>query len=113
MSNAVSLSDIKFALFTAKLRRMDNNSVCQIAAITPGTTIQVDCSNVSRLRMRSEAIRFGKSRLTVSPLDRGHIADVILRTRLHHGLDEVRKTWGVGIKALLAEPKYVLKGGRA
>ena len=110
---AVSLSDLKFALFTARMRRTSNSRVAQLAAVTAGTMIEVDCSTAGRLRLRDDAIRFGKSHVTATPLDRGHIALLIERTRWQHGLAEVRKTWGVGIKALRAEPRYVLKGGAA
>lgn len=108
---AVALSDVKLALLTARMRRNSGGQVCQIAAVTAGTTIAVDCSTPGRLRMRADAMRMGKSRVTASPLDRGHIAYLIERVRWQHGLGEVRKTWGVGIKALRAEPRYVLNGG--
>jgi len=109
----INVSDIKFALFTSRLRRTSNGRVCQIAAVTIGPLIEVDCSTAGRLRMRDDAIRLGKSRVTVTPMDRGHIARLIERTRQQHGLKEVRKTWGLGIKALLAEPRYALNGGAA
>lgn len=109
----IKASDLKFALFTARLRRISSGRVAQIAAVTTGTMIEVDCSTAGRLRLRDDAIRLGKSRVTVTPLDRGHLARLIERTRWQHGLNEVRKTWGVGIKTLLAEPRYVLNGGAA
>ena len=109
----IKVSDLKFALFTTRLRRASNGRVAQIAAVTVGTLIEVDCSTAGRLRLRDDAIRLGKSRMTVTPLDRGHIGRLIERTRWQHGLAEVRKTWGVGIKALLAESRYVLNGGAA
>lgn len=109
----IKVSDLKFALASYRLRRYTGGQTCQIAAITAGTIIEVDCSSAGRLRMRTDALRLGKSHLTVSPMNRGHIGDLIERTRVFHGRAEVRKTWGVGIKALLAEPRYVLNGGAA
>jgi hypothetical protein len=45
-------------------------------------------------------------------MDRGHISELFERVRLHHGIPEVRKTFGCGIKALRAEPRWTLFGGR-
>lgn len=109
----IKVSDLKFALAAYRLRRYTGGGTCQVAAITVGSLIEADCSSAGRLRMRSDAMRMGKSRVTVTPMIRGHIGDLIERTRLCHGLAEVRKTWGAGIKALLAEPRYVLNGGAA
>ena len=109
----IKVSDLKLALAACRLRRYTGGKTCQIAAITAGTIIEVDCRSAGRLRLRTDALRLGKSRLTVTPMNRGHIGDLIERTRVFHGLAEVRKTWGVGIKALLAEPRYVLNGGAA
>lgn len=109
----IKASDLKFALAAHKLRRHTSGKTCQVAAITAGPLIEADCSSAGRLRMRADALRMGKSRVTVTPMNRGHIGGLIERTRVFHGLAEVRKTWGVGIKALLAEPRYVLNGGAA
>lgn len=109
----IKVSDLKFALAAHRLRRFTGGGTCQVAAITAGTLIEVDCSSAGRLRLRTDALRLGKSRVTVTPMTRGHIGDLIERTRVCHGLAEVRKTWGAGIKALLAEPRYVLNGGAA
>jgi hypothetical protein len=38
-----------------------------------------------------------------TPLMRGRMQSVVERTRLHHGLPEVRRTWGTGLRAMLAE----------
>lgn len=39
----------------------------------------------------------------MAPMDRGLLLRAVERTRLQHGLDEVRRTWGTGLKALRAE----------
>jgi len=49
----------------------------------------------------------------VTLMERGHVAELILRTRMNHGLAEVRKTWGAGLRSLQAEPRHVLNGGAA
>jgi hypothetical protein len=41
----------------------------------------------------------------LSPLMRGRMLEVVERTRLHHGLPEVRRTWGAGLRAMLAETR--------
>lgn len=48
----------------------------------------------------------------LSPMDRGHITRVIDRVR-SQGRDEVRRTFGCGIRALLASvPSSILKAGQ-
>lgn len=109
----IDAGDLKLVAFTAKMRRRNRGATCALAATTATSFISVDCSDARRLRMRDEAMRWGLSRANVTPLDRGHIADLYERVRTLHGLTEVRKTWGVGIKALQAEPRFVLNGGAA
>lgn len=105
------LESFRLLLAAERMRRYNHGRTCALAAYTRGPVLMVDCSRPGRLRMRQEAQRFGISRCEVSPLYRGHIADLIMRTRLAHGLAEVRKTWGTGLRALLAEDKWCLKGG--
>jgi hypothetical protein len=52
-------------------------------------------------------IKLSELRLVLS------VAKLIERVKCRHGLREVRATWGIGPKALLAEPRYVLCGGAA
>lgn len=39
----------------------------------------------------------------LTPMKRGRIDRTVQRTRLFHGLAEVRKTWHAGLRAMLAE----------
>ena len=46
-------------------------------------------------------------------VQRGDIGRLFDRVKCERGRAEVVKTWGVGIRALKAEPQYVLNGGEA
>lgn len=104
---------LQLVLFAARLRRSNNGHTCALAALTAAPVLRADCSSANRLRMREEAQRFGQYKAIVTPMERGHLAELVLKTRLNHGLAEVRKTWGAGLKTLLAEPRHVLNGGAA
>ena len=53
----------------------------------------------------------------LQPMERGNLRELVERTRWLRGLDEVRRTWGCGLRAMLAEAEqYTLlaqKGGSA
>jgi hypothetical protein len=49
--------------------------------------------------------------MPAQPMMRGHIGRLIERTRRVHGLAEINRTWRTGLRALLAEPRHVLRGG--
>jgi len=105
----IKLSDLGLALASAKLRQLTQGRTCLLAAITPAPMIRADCS----MLLRSGFAEYGMTRCNVMPMQRGHIAKLIERTRNCQGLPEVRKTWGAGLRTLLAEPRYVLNGGAA
>lgn len=109
----IPLKMVEAALVSAKMRRRNGGRTCALAAMTAAPLLQPDCSHPNRLRLRDEAMRLAARPAMCSPLDRGHIAALIARTRLLHGLGEVRKTWGAGLRALLAEDRYVINGGQA
>lgn len=110
----IRLKDLHLVMASVKLRRWNHNDTCLLVALSESSLIQLDCHrrNVQPSHVE-DAIKMGKSPVRVSPMDRGHIATLIERVRWQRGLPEIRKTWGTGIRALLAEPKYVLNGGRA
>ena len=110
--HTIRLDSIQLVLSAAKLRRYTNGRTCALAALTAGPVLHADCSTTNRLRLRDDALRVGNYKAIVTPLERGHLTELVLRTRLHHGLAEVRKTWGTGLRALLDEPRHVLNGGR-
>lgn len=44
----------------------------------------------------------------LSPMARGHLHRAIERQRLTQGLPSIRKTFGAGLRALLAEPAHLV-----
>ena len=112
-TQSIKLADLQLVLIAAKMRRNNNGRTCQMAVLTGAPVIEIDCSHRNRLRNIDDALRYGSFDSQVTPLHRGHISQLYMRTRLNHGLAEVKKTWGVGLKALQAEPRHVLKGGAA
>jgi hypothetical protein len=109
----VKLTDLRLVLYTAKLRRHTKGRTCLMAVTTPAPILEVDCSSRNRMRGREDAQRLGLTRCNTGPMHRGHLAELIERTRTLHGLPEVRKTWGAGLRALKAEPRHILNGGAA
>ncbi len=113
MNHTINLEHLHLSLASAKLRRYNKGGTCLLAAVTAAPLLRADCSSRSRLRMREDAMRHSLAKPMATLMERGHIAELILRTRLHHGLTEVRKTWGAGLRTLQAEPHHVLNGGAA
>jgi hypothetical protein len=112
----IRATDLPLVLAAAKLRRRNAGRTCQLAALSAGPAIQVDCASNSqwtRPGLRDEARRIGLSQSRILPMQRGHIAQVYERINRAHGRREVLRTWGAGIRALRAEPRYVLNGGDA
>jgi hypothetical protein len=112
-TKTVKLTDLRLVLYTAKLRKHTSGRTCLMAATTPAPILEVDCSSRNRMRGREDAQRIGLARCNTGPMRRGHVAELIERTRTLHGLPEVRKTWGAGLRALKAEPRHILNGGAA
>lgn len=111
---SIRLQDLELALVSAKMRHNNLGRTCLLAAMTEQPAIEVDCHKRNvRLADIDRARQHGLRRSFCQPMTRGHIATLIERVRWQRGLPEIRKTWGTGIRALLAEPKYVLNGGRA
>ncbi|MDO9032879.1 MAG: hypothetical protein Q7V09_20825 [Hydrogenophaga sp.] len=111
--HTIALKDLELVLFSARMRRNNKGRTCLLAATTAAPIMELDCSRRHSLLGRNKAPRFGLSKCNAGPMSRGHVAELIERTRLLHGLPEVRKTWGAGLRALLAEPRHVLNGGVA
>lgn len=112
----IRASDLPLVLAAAKLSRWTKGRTCQLAALSAGPVIEVDCRSSSRWTrpgLIDAAKRFGISPARVTPMHRGHIALVYERVNRERGRAEVLRTWGTGIRALRAEPRYVLNGGEA
>lgn len=112
----IRLTDVKLACAVAKGRRL-GLTTDWVCALSEHPTIRLDCSTPNRMYAepdaRARARRFGMSPARFMPMERGHIAELFDRVRCYRGLDEVRATWKQGIRALKAEERYVLTGGRA
>lgn len=108
----IPLAGVKLALMAAKLRRYSNGRTALLAACTPRPLIEIDCHR--HAPRSTELARAASSHMVsdVGPLDRGHIAALIERVRVSHGLPEVRRTFGCGIRALRAESPWTLFGGK-
>lgn len=112
-TQSIKAKDLQLVLIAAKMRRHNKGRTCQMAVLTSAPVIEIDCSRRNRMRNLDDALSYGYFDSQITPLHRGHISQLYMRTRLNHGLAEVKKTWGVGLKALQAEPRHVLNGGAA
>lgn len=109
----IPLRAVKLALMTAKLRHYNQGKTALVAAYTPRPVVNVDCNRGTTPSAATLAhAKLGGKRLEQAELmERGHIAQVIKRTRHLHGLPEVRKTFGAGLKELASEPRFFLHAG--
>lgn len=112
---SIRAEDLRLVLQAEKLRRHTRGRTCRLCALTDAPWLQTSCAeNTHRLALadplyhRPSATRAPR----VQPMQRGHIASVIYFTRQRRGLSEVRRTWGAGLRALLAEPHHILHGGQ-
>lgn len=108
--STIRAGDLPLILAAVKLRRYTGGRTCQLCAMSEAPTIEVNCRDRRdmRQRMTDHALRLGISPARVMPMQRGEIGQLFERVQRNHGRLEVLKTWGVGIRALKAEPRYVL-----
>lgn len=108
----IRAQDLHTALAAAKLRRITRGATAQLCALPAEPVISLDCH---RRRVQPgtgrDALRYGMQPPRVAPMQRGHLAGLFERVRLHHGLAEVRRTWGSGIATLRNENRHVINGG--
>lgn len=109
----ICASDLPLVLASLRLRKYTSGRTCQLCSLSKAPLISVDCHDSQRTRERAkaEALRYGRSRARVMPMQRGHIGRLIERVQRTHGRRETLRTWGAGMRALLREPRYVLNGG--
>ena len=102
-THRISADHVLLLLVTRKMPSLQT----RWAAMSNGTATPA-CGN----RCRGDAWRL-KFNPMLSPMQRGRMHDVVQRTRRQDGLPEVRRTWGAGLKAMLAETTgaVLLKGG--
>ena len=112
--HTIPLKAVELALMTAKMRRNNQGRTALLAAYTPRLVAGVDChqgiapSAATLAHAKQEGMRVEQAAF----MERGHIHKVIERTRNLHGLDEVRKTFGAGMRELEREQRFFLHGGR-
>jgi hypothetical protein len=113
-TQTIRADDLRLVLSAAKLRRATNGRTPALCLLSPRPWLQVDCASSSehtRPGLIATAKRLGPSPMPAQPMMRGHIGRLIERTRRVHGLAEIKRTWRTGLRALLAEPRHVLRGG--
>ena len=74
------------------------------------TLLDVDCgAGLRHLHgMRADAMRIGRWKSRMQPLQRGHIARLFDRVQATGHRREVQRTWHTGIGQLRREPRFVL-----
>ena len=81
-----------------KARRRAGTPLARTAAYTHREALPIDCRTARR-----DYARHARMGVHFAPMTSGDLSAVLERTRLHHGLAEVRATWGRGLRALRAE----------
>ena len=108
--HTIPLKAVELALMTAKMRRNNQGRTALLAAYTPRMAADLDChrgtapSAATLAHAKQEGMRVEQAAF----MERGHIHKVIERTRNLHGLPEVRKTFGAGLKELANEHRFFL-----
>ena len=108
--HTIPLEAVQTAIFSAQLRRRTGWGTALLAAYTPRPAVNVDCHKgtapiaATLAHAKREGMRVEQAAL----MERGHIADLIKRTRNLHGLAEVKKTFGAGLKELAQEHRFFL-----
>jgi len=102
MEKAIPLKDVSAALMCAvirlKTRTANGERHGRTAALTQAPFWEPTCRDRRRGSQPRRAMR-----QHFTPMHTGDMDLVLQRTRLHHGLAEVRRTWGAGLRALQAE----------
>lgn len=111
----IQLKGVKLALDSAKIRCLTNGRTALFCALSTAPLIRVDCNTNTRTfaAMRDLSIKSRRLNDICGPMQRGHIRALIQRTRDRHGIKEIRKTFGVGIRTLKDECSYIINGGAA
>lgn len=94
----IPLDAVRLAYVTAKARRLGIAADSRFAAFTDCPLVGIDCEDALR---GMKPYRVGRCHFL--PVTRGDMHKVLERTRTVRGLQEVRRTWGIGMRALQAE----------
>jgi hypothetical protein len=96
----INADHLQLVLVTMRMRR-NNPSLARFCALSNGATWQ-RCEYRQRPSDEPAANRWVHQPLMV-PMLPSVTSRLVERVRLHHGLPEVKATWGQGYKAMLAE----------
>lgn len=90
------------AVIRLKSRRPDGSRHGRFAAYTQVPFWEPTCRDAERARRLGTTLRRARPQ-TFSPIERGELYALLSRVRLEHGLPEVRRTWGAGMRELQRE----------
>lgn len=112
--HTIPLPAVELAAMSAKLRRRTQGRTALLAAFTPRLAVDLDCHRGAPPSHRTveRAMQEGMRVDQAGPIGRGYIADLVKRIRALHGASEVRKTFGAGLKELVAEHRFFLRAGK-
>lgn len=90
------------AVIRLKSHRPDGSRHGRCAAYTQVPFWEPTCRDAERARRFGTTMRRALPQ-TFSPMERGELYALLSRVRLEHGLQEVRRTWGTGMRDLQRE----------
>jgi hypothetical protein len=97
-ARTIPLDAVRTVLMCEKARRRAGTPLARTAAYTRREALPIDCRTARRGYARHACLG-----VHFAPMTSGDLSAVLERTRLHHGLAEVRAIWGRGLRALRAE----------
>jgi hypothetical protein len=100
----IAVDQVRLALVGRRIAeyQRDNgraDEACRWAAMSTHTEVLAGCGS----RFRTDPPTTFKHPSTMRPMDRGHLHRAIARMRMTQGLVAIRKTFGCGLRAILAE----------
>ncbi|MGA0610542.1 hypothetical protein [Caldimonas sp. KR1-144] len=99
----IKAEHVALAAVTHKMRTRLGCKVARFAAMSGATSAcGPTCGSSRSYRDWSQRQRQARTPLFLA-MNHGDLVSAVERTRLCHGLKEVRATWGCGLKALRAE----------
>lgn len=99
-AKSIPLQSVRDVLMFHRVRRVaarTGQQLARCAAFTQNPHLNDACREAQRYGRPSARMRLC---LTFGPMHAGDLQRVIERTRQQHGVAEVRRTWGQGVRAL-------------
>ena len=94
-TKTIPLGAVRVALTGAVVKIRSDRPLERTVAMTRYAPLARCCAS-RRLHVPAPAVHFGV-------MEAGELSSLVKRVQLEHGSTEVRKTWGQGVKALLAD----------